>query len=275
MPESATAFAPGHVTAFFSIHREPDPSKMGSQGVGITLTDGVRVRLTPAEDTTVWVNDDPTVIEPVKALLRTLEKAAHVDIQTPLELGAGFGVSGAATLATALAANQVFDLNEMENTLIDLAHREEVKAETGLGDVVAQARGGVPVRLEPGGPDHNLLDGIPASGRVEYLTHGNIDTKAILSGTADQLNRAGDAALSELLAEPKLSTVFEQGRRFATDADLLTEPVARTIDQVQETGGEAMMAMLGQSVIAIDDGLTAAGFDPAVCHISQRSARLQ
>ena len=43
--DAATAFAPGHVTGFFSAHPDDDPTKAGSRGAGITLSEGVTVRL--------------------------------------------------------------------------------------------------------------------------------------------------------------------------------------------------------------------------------------
>ena len=48
--QRATAFVPGHVTAFFSAHRDDDPAVAGSRGAGVTLTDGVTVRVSAADD---------------------------------------------------------------------------------------------------------------------------------------------------------------------------------------------------------------------------------
>lgn len=65
------------------------------------------------------------------------------DAQLGSTIGSGFGVSGAATLATALAANEAFSLEWTREELVEAAHVAEVEAGTGLGDVFVQARGGL------------------------------------------------------------------------------------------------------------------------------------
>ena len=109
MREEATAFVPGHVTGFFSAHPDDDPTKAGSRGAGLTLTDGVDVTLEPATETTVVLDGTEIDVDPVATVLETLDATARVEANSQLPLGAGFGVSGAMALGTALAANRVFD----------------------------------------------------------------------------------------------------------------------------------------------------------------------
>src|SRR3989442_264832 len=42
MVSEGEAFCPGHVTAFFEVHEDPDPRKKGSRGAGLCLSLGVR-----------------------------------------------------------------------------------------------------------------------------------------------------------------------------------------------------------------------------------------
>ena len=270
----AEAFVPGHVTGFFTIHRDDDPTKAGSQGAGLTLTDGVTVTVRPAEETSVRCNDVPVEMDAVETVLETLQATARVDGQTPLPIGSGFGVSGAMALGTALAVNEAFDRRLSENELVTIAHGAEVQAGTGLGDVVAQARGGVPIRLEPGGPQDNLLDAIPARGPVEYHTLGELSTADVISGDTDLLDQAGKRSLSRVVEEPTLSSFMRASRQFAREAELLTPDVRDVILDVNEAGGDASMAMLGKTVFAIDGGLSAAGYDPSTCRIDPTGARL-
>ena len=270
----AEAFVPGHVTGFFTIHRDDDPTKAGSQGAGLTLTDGVTVTVRPAEETSVRCNDVPVEMDAVETVLDTLQATARVDGQTPLPIGSGFGVSGAMALGTALAVNEAFDRRLSENELVTIAHGAEVQAGTGLGDVVAQARGGVPIRLEPGGPQDNLLDAIPARGPVEYHTLGELSTAEVISGDTDLLDQAGKRSLSRVVEEPTLSSFMRASRQFAREAELLTPDVRDVILDVNEAGGDASMAMLGKTVFAIDGGLSAAGYDPSTCRIDPTGARL-
>jgi len=267
MSEAATAFVPGHVTAFFSVHRRSEPARTGSRGAGLTLSDGATVSVESADVTRISIDGDVTTIEPVERVLDALEVTARVRIDTDLPVGAGFGVSGAAALGTALAANRVFGRGHTENELVEIAHVAEVRAGTGLGDVVAQARGGVPIRLDPGAPGHGELDGVPERARIEYVSFGDLPTAAVISGDTDRLSAAGESALEALRDRPTLPRLFSLGRQFAREADLLVPAVEEAIDAVTERGGEATMAMLGRTVVALGTGLSDAGYDPDSCPI--------
>jgi len=297
--QRATAFVPGHVTAFFSAHPADDPTVAGSRGAGVTLTDGVTVRVSAADAVDgVSVDDasgdadavddaassdsgsrtvdgEPGSIGAVEDVLADLNAAgSDVAVETDLPIGAGFGVSGAAALGAALAANAAFDRGRSENALVRAAHAAEVGRGTGLGDVVAQARGGVPVRLEPGAPGVGELDGVPASARVEYVTFGELSTEAVLGGDTTALSAAGEDALDRVRADPRLPTLMDAARGFAREADLLVPEVAEAVDAVDAAGGEAAMAMLGRTVFALGTGLSDAGYEPEACRVDAAGARL-
>ncbi|WP_144902105.1 pantoate kinase [Halobellus captivus] len=283
MSDEAAAFVPGHVTGFFSAHPDDDPSLAGSRGAGVTLSHGVDVRVARGGDTSsgdgnaeTTLNGDPIDVAPVDAVRDALGAPdARVVAETPLPLGAGFGVSGAMALGTAYAVNAAYDCKRSENALVELAHVAEVEAGTGLGDVVAQARGGLPIRLEPGAPGHGRMDGIPATPRVEYVSFGTVSTKEVLSGDTSTLTAAGERALAALRAEPTVDRLVELSRRFARDAELLTESVADAVEAVRAEDGDAAMAMLGDTVFAFGDDLSAAGYDPEVCSVYPTGATLR
>ena len=273
MAASASAFVPGHVTGFFSAYPDEDPTKAGSRGAGVTLQEGIVVRLEPGKGT--QLNGEPVTIDAVDRVLGALRATARVRIETSLPLGAGFGVSGAAALGTALTTNAVFDRGLSENELVTIAHGAEVQAGTGLGDVVAQARGGFPIRLEPGGPAHGAMDGLPENRPIEYVTFGELSTEEILSDDTDELTAVGEQALASLVAEPTLETFMESSRRFAREAGFLTPQIAEAIQDVSAAGGEASMAMLGETAFALDRGLSDAGYDAERCDISLAGAHMR
>jgi len=283
MSDEAAAFVPGHVTGFFSARTDDDPAVAGSRGAGVTLSHGVEVHVvggdsgeSPDNDAAVTVNGDQIDVAPVDAVRDALDASdARVVAETPLPLGAGFGVSGALALGTAYAVNAVYDCKRSENELVELAHVAEVEAGTGLGDVVAQARGGLPIRLDPGAPGYGRMDGIPATPRVEYVSFGSVSTEAVLAGDTTTLTAAGERALSDLRDEPTVDRLVELSRRFARDADLLTDQVAEAIEAVRAAGGDASMAMLGDTVFAFGDDLSAAGYDPEVCSVYPTGATLR
>jgi pantoate kinase len=211
----------------------------------------------------------------VTRVLDALDATAEVAAETDLPVGAGFGVSGAMALGTALAANAAFGRARSENDLVGVAHAAEVEAGTGLGDVVAQARGGVPIRVEPGAPGVGALDGVPATGRVEYVSFGELSTSDVIGGGTETLDEAGERALESLRETPALPEFMAASRRFAEDADLLDGEVAEAVDAVADAGGEAAMAMLGRSVFALGTGLSDVGYDAEATEIHAAGARLR
>ncbi|WP_232687411.1 pantoate kinase [Halobacterium zhouii] len=276
--DAATAFAPGHVTGFFSVSRGDAPARTGSRGAGVTLADGVTTRVMPSDETTVRLNGRELDVESARRVLDALDVTATVDAETDLPLGAGFGVSGAMALGTALAANAAFEHarhGHSENDLIRAAHVAEVEAGSGLGDVVAQARGGIPIRVEPGAPPHGELDGVPATSRIEYLSFGGLSTSDVIGGDTDALSAAGERALAELRDRPTLPAFFRLSREFSREAGLLDGEVAEAVEAVTESGGEAAMAMLGRTVFALGTGLSDAGYDPEVSSVHPAGATLR
>jgi len=275
MTDVAQAFVPGHITGFFTSYSDPDPTKAGSQGGGIALSKGISVTVRPAKQASVVLNGEEIEMGAVYRILDALQINAQVRGTTDLPLGSGFGVSGAMALGTAFAANTAFDRRFSENELITIAHGAEVQAGTGLGDVVAQARGGVPIRLEPGGPQDNKIDAISARGRIEYHVLGELATDDVLSGDTETLTEAGKQALSDVVSEPTMTSFMQASRQFARESELLTDRVQEVIEDVSNAGGEAAMAMLGETVFATGTGLSDAGYDPKVCQIHPCGATIE
>ena len=274
MTDIARAFVPGHVTGFFTVDRNETPMRTGSRGAGLALSEGVTVTVREADERGVALNGEAVTVGAVERVLDALRVTGGVRAATDLPVGAGFGVSGAMALGTALAANAVFECGLSVNELTTVAHGAEVQAGTGLGDVVAQRHGGVPVRLEPGGPQHNEMDAVPARSRVEFVTEGERSTADVIGGDTGALTRAGTAALSELVREPTLPTFMTASRTFSREAGLLSEWVREVVTDVAEAGGDAAMGMLGETVFALGTGLSDAGYDPQVCQVDPTGATL-
>lgn len=270
MSSTGRAIVPGHLTVFFSVHRHDDPRRTGSRGAGITIEDGVTVTVSRGDE--IDLNGEQISIEAVERVRESFDTSFAVDIETELPLGMGFGISGAAALGTALAANQVVDGGYSEEELVAMAHVADVEAGTGLGDVVAQARGGVPIRLDPGVPPHGHLDGIPTTRRIEYLPMGTMSTAEIIGGDTDTISDRGDSSVRALMERPTLDRLFELGRRFASDTGLLDDELQEVIDDVQAVGSDACLGLLGRTVVAPGDGLSRAGYDPMVTKIDPTGA---
>ena len=268
------AFVPGHVTVFFQPYWGETPEETGSIGCGVTLSDGVTVTAIPDTECTIELNGEVTDMEPVQYVLESFSNTAKIEIETDLPIGSGFGVSGASALGTALVVNEIAGQGKTENELVTIAHCAEVEAETGLGDVVAQARGGIPIRMRAGAPQYGEIDGIPGVRRIEYLSFGEVATTDVIRDP-DRFASAGTEALSRLTAAPSVEHLFDIGREFAEETGLLPDSVAPIVEDVVAGGGKATMAMLGETVIALGTGLSDAGYDPSACYIRPPGAALQ
>lgn len=199
-------------------------------------------------------------------MLDRLAVTASVDLELSIPIGAGFGASGAATLATALAANAEFDLAVDRAALLSAAHDAEVAAGTGPGDVFIQAAGGL--RWSAEGETRSAAP----SDRIEYVSYGPIPTSEVLAdaATVDRVREVGTRILRRLPDRPTMREFTALSWTFASESGLMTERVAAAVQRVQEEGGEASMAMLGETVFAVG----AAGSLPNATRVTSEGARL-
>lgn len=239
------AHAPGSITGLFA--PAPADGDEPSRGASFAIEDGVVVDVTPASETTVTVEGEPTPFEPVERVLTALDVTATVDVMPEIPLGHGFGASGAATLATALAADATFDLETDRESLLQAAHRAEMAAGTGQGDVFIQDRGGLlwtangeVNRAEPDDP-------------VEYATAGGISTAEMLADESFMAaaRQSGRAHLDRLESPPTLRALAERSRAYLDETGIGTAFVEREIEHVEAAGGVASMALFGETVFGV------------------------
>ena len=255
----AKAFAPGNLSCVFKIIPHPESTKMHSLGMGFTITEGVVVTVSQQNSqTTVQFNGSeihfPTVVSVIQKLT---QQPIRVEIESPLPLGCGFGLSGAASLATTYALNTLLELGKSEEELAMIAHVAEVENRTGLGDVCAQYHGGCLVKLKRGYPLAAERLPIPAQP-IYYRYFSSIQTKTILESAErrERINRAADETLQALEKLAKSEAVdfnacIRLSKQFSLNSGLLEDTrVKATINQIEEAGGVASMIMLGNAVFS-------------------------
>ena len=255
----AKAFAPGNLSCVFKIIPHPEATKMHSLGMGFTITEGVVVTVSPhSRPTAVEFNgseiDFPTVVSVVQ---KVTPQPMKVAIDSPLPLGCGFGLSGAASLATTYALNALLQLGKSEEELAMIAHVAEVENRTGLGDVCAQYHGGCLVKLKRGYPLAAERLPIPAQP-IYYRYFSSIQTKTILESAErrERINRAADETLQALEKLTKSESVdfnacIRLSKQFSLNSGLLEDTrVQETIREIEEAGGVASMIMLGNAVFS-------------------------
>ena len=245
------AFAPGSVTAVFAPGETADQSK----GASVAIADGIVADVTradgrDADEPLVTVGGDPTDFEPVELALRKLdvsEGAVRADLTAEIPIGRGFGASGAATLATVIAANAECGLDRSREELVEIAHRAEVEAGTGLGDVFVQNCGGLVVG--DGGEPRTF----ERETAIEYASFGPIATEEALADEElmTRIAREGTAALDALPGDPSLERLTREAWAFARAIGLPTDEVREAVADVEAAGGAASMAMVGETVFAV------------------------
>ncbi|MEI7826582.1 MAG: pantoate kinase [Euryarchaeota archaeon] len=241
------AFCPFHITGFFALKLYK--KQLSSIGCGIVIADGATTE-TSAGRGCVYINRqlDPAPTTKTVVALLTDRK---VDILTELAgpMSCGLGTSGAGALSTALALNELWGLKYSFNALCGIAQRAEIANKTGVGDVVAQAIGGIVIRQQ------NAVDRIPTTPiEVSYVVFGPISTPEILADrdTLTATNKFGSAALQKLTQRPTLDEFMRLSRQFSYDSELISSKAQDAVEAVEASGGLASMAMLGDTVYALD-----------------------
>ncbi|RNI12863.1 pantothenate kinase [Methanohalophilus sp. RSK] len=257
--ECVTCFAPGHITGFFRIHENDDPALKGTTGCGLVLNRGVTVKVGVGPDITeteIFLNGSKKQAPVTSHLVTSLCcEPVRIESHADIPVGCGFGASGAGALATSYSLNDLFSLGLTQNELVEAAHIAEVVGGGGLGDVEAQAHGGIVIRKRPAPVTKGgLLDRIVSpSFSVHCVALGTLSTKKTLadSSVTGKINIAGKTAMKNLLQNPTIEEFMRQSRSFSFELDLLSKGAKDIIEAVENVGGFASQAMLGDAVFAV------------------------
>jgi pantoate kinase len=172
-------------------------------------------------------------------------------------LSGGFGLSGASSLATAFAVNELLHLGLAGNALAMAAHIAEVENLTGLGDIAGQINGGCLIKLVPGDPLAAISLPVPEQ-IVHYRYFSPINTKDVIGNPEqrERINAAADTALIELArlenrGESEFASYVSIAKEFSVQSGLLLDgDVKSAIRECEESGGTASMIMLGNAVFS-------------------------
>jgi len=256
MPAYATAFSPGHLSGYFRPVYGPDPGSTGSLGAGIVIQEGVATTIRAGKTTEITVErrDAATgrIIEvlktspPIEYLLERMEVTARVRTECSLPIGAGFGLSAAALLSTATAANALFSLSLTPYECGSWAHEAEIVHKTGLGDIAACMGGGRDCRKGAGiGADIERSFDLPDV--LCAVVFGPLPTPQVL-GSPDAMDRVIHAYPGRCPRDGM--DFFRLSRQFAIASALATPQVLGALSACDEAGIPATMTMLGNGIFA-------------------------
>lgn len=183
---------------------------------------------------------------PVSWLLKRMGVTVSIVTRCRLPISAGFGLSAAALLSTALAAGTFLDPPLSLRDAAALAHETEVVHRTGFGDVAASMGGGMECRLAPGtGGRIRRWAGIDTP--LCAVSISPIDSPTVL--TSESRIAAITGAWPGRCPED-LDDFFRLSRKFARDSGLLLPEVEDVLRACDEEGVPASMTMLGNGVFA-------------------------
>jgi len=255
MNPTTVAFCPGHISGYFKKVIGENIATTGSIGAGIVISEGVIATVGPAKRTSIRIkrrNPQGTSFEVsygsalLENVMEHLGVTASVVTECSLPIGAGFGLSAAALLATLTALNHLFDLGWNTAQIVQYAHAAEVTHHTGLGDVAACQGGGRVTRFGPGihGTIERRFD-MPEP--LFAVSFGPIHTPLVLDSPAKMARVS--SAYPKTLPE-NFEDFFLLSRHFAEHSGLMTREVKKVIRCCKAAGIPSSMTILGNGVFA-------------------------
>ncbi len=256
---TVTAFCPGHISGYFRRIEGNTPADTGSIGAGIVIGEGVTAMVRQSETLEVTIireNNDGTVRDIIRgsplitSVMQKISVTATIITRCRLPIGAGFGLSAAALLASLTAVNRLLALGYSPKETAAYAHEAEIMYRTGLGDVAACQGGGIAIRTSPG--IDGEIERWPGNGETFWaLSRGSIPTPSVLSSPV-QMKRVGAAYPGR--APSDIRDFFSLCREFDERSGLLTPEVASALRACDRASVPAAMTMLGNGVFARGDG---------------------
>jgi pantoate kinase len=253
--DKVVAFCPGHISGYFKKVGGSTSLTTGSIGAGIVITQGVTATVRHAEVPVISIrhraaNGKTAIIShtspPLSSIMERLGVTASITTECQLPIGAGFGLSAAALLATATALNRLYSLGLTPWDIARHSHEIEVEHRTGLGDVAAAQGGGRVIRHGPGidAQIERIFD-LPES--LYSVSFGPIHTPSVL-GSPAQMEQVSSAFPA---ASPRdARDFFTLSEEFAKKSGLMTDAVKKVFHICDQEDVPAGMTMLGDGVFA-------------------------
>lgn len=265
-PAMARSFVPGHITGIFRIFDdEENPLHRGSTGAGFSVDIGTFTTVKMVEHTsmeiTIKYNEKQIDAQVTEAVVRRLAEVydrtlkVEVEHDSMLPSGVGFGASGAGALGTAIALSHLLDKTLTLEQAASYAHWAEVLNHTGLGDVIAQTKGGTEIRVRPGAPGVGMLSEFPYDESMNVVLAGSpgLQTRTVLTDpdSRRRINTIGAILTERMMTTPTFDNFISCSKEFAEAVGLKTARVTNSLIELEAAGFvNSSMVMLGDSVFS-------------------------
>ncbi len=257
-------YVPSHITGFFVPWFSDDYLKTGSTGAGVSLLIGLKteISITNGDGTVdVYLNGIKTSNEKVPVSINCInilkaryqEHLKNKDIiirhHSDVPVEAGFGASASAVLGICFSIKDFLSITS--ERCIEIAHETEVKNLSGLGDVIAEVKGGIEIRKTPG--VSGIIENIKLKEdlKVLALSLGTKKTESVLRDPEKIkiIEKCGTKMLSKLINEPTVEKMMECSRTFTYKINIFPKEILGLVDRISEVNSfNASGIMIGKGV---------------------------
>ena len=229
---------PLHISGFWAPVLTSNPFTTGSLGAGLTLQPYVSARINNSSNNTscdIYLNgrciNGLSIIKTINELLGNQKKGV-VYVESPVDLGDGYGLSAAIAIAYSFKKLIELGVRPTINKVGIIAHYAEVTNMTGLADVIAEIRGGgLVVRIRPGPPGIGEVDIVPIKEDIGIITlklKKSLTTPKMLKDMMELFKTFGLKAYSSFIKDPSLDKFIEYSYVFSRSVGFLN----REFDEV-------------------------------------------
>jgi pantoate kinase len=259
---SASAFAPGHISGFFEpIFFKNDIFRTGSRGAGVNISLGaeseVIINKSDKLNIEIILNGKITNFPVISTALKYLveDKPMKITVKTKLDLplSQGFGMSAACAVSASYALSKIINKSYFE--AMKASHYAEIIHKTGLGDVISCFFGGIEMRTKPGLPPWGIIQHILGEPEIVLCVFkGILETNKILNDVEllKIISHYGNYCIERLMQSPNIENFFSLSQIFTINTNIASNKILETIQNLKDFG-KASMCMLGNSIFAIGD----------------------
>ena len=261
----AKAFSPAHITGFFKAELDgKEPNQLGSLGAGFSIQKGVKtivnVRSKPKHDINNYAikvkgfnTGDIRVSEHVLNEFLLDGKYFDVTHEIDVPVGYGFGCSGAVALSLAIALNDALKYGYTKTKVAQIAHKAEIKCQTGLGDVLASYHGGFEIRTKSGAPGVGEVQRINPKEKLEVviICFNPISTKKFLKEKISLINGLGGKMVQKLVKSQDMDEFQDMSIKFAQYIHVITPKMNKVIKDLHDNGIKCGIALFGETIFSL------------------------
>ena len=256
----------------------------GSLGAGVNLEIKLIAQPLYSGRKTIILNDKEFFTEHYGYILRnTGSRPVGVYAETPMRPGAGFAISSAASIATAIILQIVSGIRKTIEKMLWPAHEAEIMMSTGLGDVLAEYSGGAEIRVRPGAPGIGLVEHIPfdSSYRIVVADLGlSLGTPKMLSEITEKEYSYARSLYSSLLKEPSIEDLFSYSNMFTRKifdysvVDDILSPIRRLVQGYYLKKSALVILVDKRDAETVAEHLFSKGLKPVITKISMEGVRI-